>query len=60
MPQSDPVPPEAASEEEDHSYDDVIENSFPASDPPPGVIKVGPRHLPARTGGAQTRERRIA
>jgi hypothetical protein len=25
------------------SYDLTIEDSFPASDPPPGVIKVGPR-----------------
>ncbi|MGH9477872.1 MAG: hypothetical protein ACRD1A_01455 [Terriglobales bacterium] len=28
---------------ERESYDDVVEASFPASDPPPGVIKLGPR-----------------
>lgn len=24
------------------SWDDVVEDSFPASDPPPGPIRVGP------------------
>jgi hypothetical protein len=27
----------------DSGYDETIAGSFPASDPPPGVIKLGPR-----------------
>lgn len=35
--------PQRAADDEREGYDDVVEASFPASDPPPGVIKLGPR-----------------
>jgi len=40
-----PQPPQPDREEDaesDQAYDDIIAASFPASDPPPGVIKLGP------------------
>ncbi|MGH9480568.1 MAG: hypothetical protein ACRD1L_00620 [Terriglobales bacterium] len=44
MAQRDPFPPPEPTEES--GYDAVVEDSFPASDPPPGVIKLGPRRIP--------------
>lgn len=36
-------PPEPAAPVTDEAdYDEIIADSFPASDPPPGIIKVGP------------------
>jgi hypothetical protein len=41
-----PQPPEPsgadADERQEAAYDDIIAASFPASDPPPGIIKLGP------------------
>lgn len=47
------------------AYDEVVEDSFPASDPPPGPIRVGPRRKPRPTpasegasiGGTSPKER---
>ncbi|HUX65884.1 MAG TPA: hypothetical protein VMV31_00190 [Terriglobales bacterium] len=41
LPPPEPEPPQSACPES--AYDDVLAASFPASDPPPGVIKLGPR-----------------
>lgn len=38
--QPPPEPPSPTPGEK--SYDDTLEDSFPASDPPPGVIALGP------------------
>ena len=40
LPPPEPEPPE-------NGYDATVAESFPASDPPPGVIKLGPRPQPA-------------
>lgn len=42
---AEPLPSHEDNEDRynDDRYDEVVENSFPASDPPAGVIKVGPR-----------------
>jgi hypothetical protein len=37
-----PKPPEPSPTPNDADYDEVLDESFPASDPPPGVIKLGP------------------
>ncbi|MGH9413844.1 MAG: hypothetical protein ACRD0Y_08895 [Terriglobales bacterium] len=49
----EPIPPREPQAPEgdtvsakDREYDETIADSFPASDPPSGVIKVGPRHIP--------------
>lgn len=33
--------------DEENGYDDALADSFPASDPPAGVIKLGPRQPPS-------------
>lgn len=38
----DPKPPEPSPAPNEADYDEVLDESFPASDPPPGVIKLGP------------------
>ncbi|HET9783900.1 MAG TPA: hypothetical protein VFP94_02955 [Terriglobales bacterium] len=46
-----PQPPEPQGpddEREEAAYDEIIAASFPASDPPPGIIKLGPSRT--RTG----------
>jgi len=46
-PQPDPParsdPAKSHREEEEEKYDETLEDSFPASDPPPGPSKIGPR-----------------
>lgn len=51
-----PQPPQPqgsdADEREEAAYDEVVAASFPASDPPPGVIKLGPTRT--RTGARKS------
>ncbi len=43
--------PDPEPDPEEALYDEAVADSFPASDPPAGVIKVGPRHpMPQRSG----------